>query len=133
MKRVAPHLTAFARRLRREATAEERTLWRLLSRCRPAFTRQHVIGPYIADFACRGAKLIVELDGSQHLASSRDRARTGALEAQGWLVLRFWNSEVRQNAGGVVEAILAAVAARTGEAPRFAASRAGRARKPRYR
>jgi very-short-patch-repair endonuclease len=104
--RVDPTLTAFARDLRTNATKEERILWRLLSRYRPKFTRQLPIGPYVADLACRQAKLVVEIDGSQHVASVRDEARTRYLEAEGWSVVRFWNSDVVANPEGVAEAIL---------------------------
>jgi len=71
MKRVDPSKTAFARRLRREATPEERMIWRRISRFRPAFTRQLTISDlYVADLACRQARLAIELDGSQHVDST---------------------------------------------------------------
>jgi len=111
MPRIAPRLTTNARRLRREATDVERALWRILSRCRPRFTRQHVVGPYILDLACRGVKPAVEIDGSQHVEGGRDQARTRFLETLGWKVIRFWNSEVIENPDGVAEAILAEVSA----------------------
>jgi len=65
MHRIPPILTERARQLRRDSTPAERKLWRLLSRYRPAFTRQLVVGNYIIDLACREAKLAIELDGSQ--------------------------------------------------------------------
>src|SRR5687768_7854900 len=99
-------MTANARSLRASATPTERALWRLLSRYRPKFTRQLVVGPYIADLACREARLVVELDGSQHIGSENDARRTRFLEQEGWTVIRFWNSEVRDNPEGVAEAIL---------------------------
>ena len=71
------------------------------------FRRQVPVGPYIVDFLCVGAKLIVEADGSQHAESLRDRVRDAYLESQGWKVLRFWNNEVLQNREGVLETILA--------------------------
>lgn len=115
MPRIAPATTANARRLRREATVEEKALWERLRYLRPRFTRQLPIGPYILDFACRTAKLAIELDGSQHLeASAYDDRRTTFLEGMGWQVLRFWNGDVRENADGVAEAIAAAVSARLG-------------------
>jgi very-short-patch-repair endonuclease len=85
---------------------QERILWRLLSRFRPKFTRQLSIDPYTADLACREAKLIVEIDGSQHIGSVQDEHRTDSLAAEGWTVIRFSNSEVNQNPEGVAEAIL---------------------------
>jgi very-short-patch-repair endonuclease len=107
MPRVSPRLTANARDLRRNATRQERKIWRLLSYHRPRFTRQHVVGPYILDLACRQAKLAVEFDGSQHIdATDYDSRRTAFLESLGWRVIRFWNSEVMENPEGVAEAIL---------------------------
>jgi very-short-patch-repair endonuclease len=125
----------FARALRNNPTPAEEMLWTLLSRVRPRFTRQLRLGPFVADFACRRARLIVEVDGSQHTESSRDERRTAALAADGWRVLRFWNSDVADNLDGAVEAIVAAVAIRIpfGEAVEFVGSRAGRERKPRGR
>jgi very-short-patch-repair endonuclease len=106
MKRVDPLQTQRARTLRNNATAAERSVWALLSSYRPRFTRQLPIGPYIVDLACRRARLIVELDGSQHLDSAADEGRTAFLEGQGWTVIRFWNNEVAENLAGVAEAIL---------------------------
>ena len=92
-------------------------MWRLLSAYRPRFTRQLSIDPYTADLACRQAKLIAEVDGSQHADSDHDVQRTRFLEAQGWTVMRFWNSDVNENAEGVAEAILARVGELIGAAP----------------
>jgi len=104
-------MTANARLLRNTATSEERALWSRLRHLRPRFTRQLPMGSYIIDFACRSIKLAVELDGSQHLdAVAYDDTRTLFLESLGWRVLRYWNSDVRDNADGVAEAIMAAVA-----------------------
>src|SRR3954469_12979787 len=96
-RRVDKDLTDRARALRNDPTPQELALWQLLSRYRPKFTRQLSLKPYVADLACRRAKLIVELDGSQHANSEYDLERTRILEAQGWTVLRFWNSEVDEN------------------------------------
>lgn len=113
--RIPPHLTGYARELRNEATGRERRIWRLICHHRPRFTRQHVVGPYILDIACRKAKLAVEFDGSQHAErAARDAERTAYLESLGWRVLRFWNSDVDENAEGVAEAILLEVAATLG-------------------
>jgi very-short-patch-repair endonuclease len=81
---------------------------------RPRFTRQLVIGNFIADFACRSLKLVVELDGSQHVDSARDAKRTATLEAGRWQVLRFWNGDVRGNVEGVMTAIGEAIVERGG-------------------
>jgi len=98
-----------ARQLRREMTPAEGILWRHLRARRFAgfkFRRQHPIGYYYADMACHECKLIIELDGETHLGREmRDRERTQYLEAQGWLVLRFWNTEVYDELEPVLEAI----------------------------
>ncbi len=132
MHRVDPEMTARARALRNNATNSERALWRLLSRYRPKFTRQLVIGRYIADLACREARLVVEIDGSQHQEMiGQDRVRTRWLEDQGWTVIRFWNSDVSCNPGGVVELILLKAAeCLGGPHPQPLPCREGRRKKP---
>jgi len=70
------------------------------------FVRQQTIGPYIADFACRDRKLIIELDGGQHSENNRDRIRDTFLEREGYKVLRFWNNDAMSNLDGVLETIL---------------------------
>ncbi len=103
---------ANARRLRRDATPVERRLWAALRRLQlPSghFRRQAPIGPYFADFAHHGLRLVVELDGEQHgyeAGLRRDAVRSSYLEEAGYRVLRFWNNEVRENLDGVVETIL---------------------------
>ena len=107
MRRIPEHLTANARALRNGQTDAERMVLKQLSRYRPSFTRQLVIGPYIVDIACRAAKLALEFDGSQHLdALAYDDRRTAFLEDAGWTVLRFWNGDVRENLQGVQTRIL---------------------------
>lgn len=134
MKRVDPKMTARARALRREATPEERMIWAKLSRFRPPFTRQLTISDsYVADLACRQAKLAIEMDGSQHVDSAYDLARTKHLEELGWHVIRFWNNDVWANADGVAQAILAKAAELIGRDLVATPSRAGRIRKPRLR
>jgi lysyl-tRNA synthetase class 2 len=65
------------------------------------------VGSYVVDFCCESARLIIELDGGQHaLNATVDARRTAALEAQGYLVLRFWNNDVLQNIDGVLQAIV---------------------------
>jgi len=98
-----------ARVLRRDPTDAEKTLWQIL-RARQVdghkFRRQVPLGRYIADFVCHDARLIGELDGGQHDASSqREAARTRFLQDQGYRVLRFWNQEVLSNREGVHERI----------------------------
>jgi very-short-patch-repair endonuclease len=102
---------AAARKLRANATDCERLMWTYLRAKRFAgvrFRRQHPIGPYIVDFFCPLAKLVIELDGSQHgtdEALAYDAARTAWLEARGYRVLRFSNLEVNENRAGVMESI----------------------------
>ena len=75
-----------------------------------AFRRQVPIGPFIADFVCHKARLIIEVDGGQHdLDSIREVARTEFLEREGYQVLRFWNDEVLSNLEGVHALISAAL------------------------
>ncbi|HKU95841.1 MAG TPA: endonuclease domain-containing protein [Vineibacter sp.] len=109
---VSDQRTDRARRLRQDSTDAERKLWRLI-RSRAAghkFRRQHPIGPYFADFACVGRKLVIELDGGQHDAQrDYDERRTADLAAAGWRVLRFWNNEVLTNVDGVWRRIVAAL------------------------
>jgi very-short-patch-repair endonuclease len=74
------------------------------------FRFQAPAGPYVADFLCVEAKLIVELDGGQHgVQVEKDAARTRALEAAGYSVIRFWNNDVLVNTEGVLETIRLAV------------------------
>ncbi len=97
-----------AKRLRQEATDAERLLWqRLRSRqiAGAKFRRQATVGPYIVDFLCVEAKLVVEADGGQH-SPERDAVRTEWLESRGLHVARFWNHDVLQNIDGVLQAIL---------------------------
>jgi very-short-patch-repair endonuclease len=89
-------------------TPEERRVWwhlRQLNRLGAHFRRQAAIGPYFVDLR-RG--IVVEIDGGQH-GGHRDRARDAVLAGRGFRVLRFWNSEVRENVEGVVEVIAVAV------------------------
>ena len=117
VKRIAPGRTVRTRQLRAEATAQERAIWTILSPYRPRFTRQLTVGPYTADLACRRARLLIELDGSQHAGSAHDERRTRVLSGQGWTVIRFWNSDVNTNPQGVAEAILLKVRDLTGIEP----------------
>ena len=99
----------FARRLRRRQTDAERRVWARLRDKRllgVKFVRQVPIGPYVVDFCCRERKLIVELDGGQHAARAvYDAGRTAFLQAQGYLVLRFWDDEALRNTDGMLERI----------------------------
>jgi len=105
----------FARQLRREQTDVERKLWFALRDRRFhsfKFRRQQPIGPYIADFVCFEAKLVIELDGDQHgLAANEayDRVRTERLEGDGFRVIRFWNNQLIENLDGVLGEIALAL------------------------
>jgi very-short-patch-repair endonuclease len=101
-----------AKSLRGRSTEAEKQLWALLRDRRFAgykFRRQVPIGPYIADFACLDARLIVELDGGQHADSQRDVVRDQWLVDDGYRVLRFWNVELATNRDGVLEAVWVAL------------------------
>ena len=99
-----------ARTLRKNMTKEERHLWYdFLRYCRPRFRRQEIIGNYIADFYCHEAKLIIELDGSQHLqpnAIEYDTRRTHFFHSLGLLVVRYYNTDINNNFDGVCQDIL---------------------------
>ncbi|GAB4519301.1 MAG: hypothetical protein Tsb0010_03590 [Parvularculaceae bacterium] len=89
----------------------EQRLWYFIRRKQLGgfrFRRQHTIGPYVADFACVEARLVVELDGDQHGrddAPLRDKDRDAFMEKEGWTVLRFRNHDVYGNIDGVLETI----------------------------
>ena len=108
-KQVVP----LAKHLRREMTREERHLWYDFLRSYPVrFSRQKVLGKYIADFYSAEAKLVIELDGSQHYEPDeiqKDADRTAFLKEYGLHVIRIPNSEVTGNFRGVCEYIDAAV------------------------
>lgn len=109
MRGIVKH--EFARKLRREQTDVERKLWYALRGRRFhafKFRRQQPIGPYIADFVCFDAKLIIELDGSEHGTPENraaDRVRTVRLMRDGFRVRRFWNEDLIENFDGVLEEI----------------------------
>ena len=108
----------FAKTLRREMTRAEVILWTHLRRHAIhglRFRRQYPIGPYIADFACLSAKLLIEVDGATHwteAAQSYDQRRRAYLARQGWRELRVSNLEVFQNLDRVLEYIAASTAPR---------------------
>jgi len=106
-----------ARQLRRAMTDAERRLWSVLRDHQldgRRFRRQAPIGPYIVDFVCHEALLVVEVDGSQHGEQpglAHDTVRDGWLAARGYRVLRFWNNDVLSNIDGVAEVLLSALRA----------------------
>ena len=102
-----------AQELRKNMTKEERHLWYDFLRHYPVrFTRQKIIDHYIVDFYCAKAKLVLELDGSQHYSENAlemDAVRTAVLEQYGLTVIRIPNNEVNQNFQGVCQMIDLAV------------------------
>jgi very-short-patch-repair endonuclease len=112
---VSTKLRGNARALRRDMTDAERTIWHNVRAHRfdgASFRRQTPVGPYVVDFMCHAAKLIVELDGGQHFEDvniGRDSRRDAYLAAQGYRVLRFSNLDVMTNLSGVLETIAAAL------------------------
>ena len=111
-------IKAFARKLRNNATRHENRLWYEFLRNYPVqFNRQMIILNYIADFYCAKARLVIELDGSQHYSeegASRDAAREEALSSLDLEILRFSNLEIDKNFRGVCESINLAVLKLTG-------------------
>lgn len=107
----------FARQLRRNQTEAERKLWQLLRDRRFAgvkFRRQQPVGPYIVDFVCFEAKLVIELDGSQHgleASMAADEIRSAFLRRDGFRVKRFGNHEVIKDFDAVLRAIAHELAA----------------------
>ncbi len=106
-------LIPMAKHLRKEMTKEERHLWYDFLRSYPVrFSRQKVLGKYIADFYSAEARLVIELDGSHHYGDrniEKDADRTAFLEGYGLTVIRIPNNEVSRNFHGVCEYIDAAV------------------------
>lgn len=108
-RRTTPTGYEHARQLRKEPTPAEAKLWAHLRGNKLSnvnFRRQHAIGPYIVDFCAVKAKLVIELDGSQHIEQKEyDTQRTAFLESQGYRVIRFWNNEVSKDLDGMICAI----------------------------
>jgi len=99
-----------ARRMRGSPTDAEARLWRCLRAGRMRaykFRRQQPIGRFVVDFACMRCKLVIELDGGQHLDRlDQDLQRTGWLKSQGFEVIRFWNDDALLRTDVVLEEIL---------------------------
>jgi very-short-patch-repair endonuclease len=111
-------LKLLAKTLRKNATEHERWLWtelRGLKRYGARFRRQVVLGPYIVDFACHRSKIVIELDGIQHAQTDhklKDEKRDTWLTHEGFLVLRYWNTELHENLQSVMDGIYDAVCLR---------------------
>jgi very-short-patch-repair endonuclease len=108
-QRSNPKILHRAGELRKEPTPAERKLWaylRGLSEDGIHFRRQHAVGPYITDFCAPRRKVVIELDGSQHLGQREyDEERTAYLSSRGYKVIRFWNNEVLRDIEGVILSI----------------------------
>ena len=103
------NLTENAKTLRKNMTAEERHLWYdFLRGYHVRFLRQKVIDNYVADFYCHRARLVIELDGSQHYEENallKDKIRTANIESRNLTVIRIPNNEINRNFRGVCEFI----------------------------
>jgi len=111
-KRSNPKTKHNAIQLRKKSTPAERKLWSKIrdDQLGVTFRRQHAVGNYIPDFCSPKAKLIIELDGSQHLEQEEyDTERTEYLESLGYRVIRFWNNDVMNNMDGLILAIIHAM------------------------
>ncbi|MEJ2423204.1 MAG: endonuclease domain-containing protein [Candidatus Thiodiazotropha sp.] len=108
-ERGAKQLNEYARKLRKTSTEAERCLWWHLRARRLSgykFRRQVIIAPYIVDFVCLEAKLVIEADGGQHgEQEAYDFKRSARLEGMGYRVLRFWNHEILCETRAVLEQI----------------------------
>jgi very-short-patch-repair endonuclease len=109
MRSATKESRKFAKTLRRKMTNAEVILWSRLRR-HPAykFRRQHPIGPYIADFACMTARVIVEVDGATHGTDAQrehDRVRSTYMKRQGWRIVRVWNDDVYKRLNDVLDLI----------------------------
>ena len=101
-------LLAYARSMRRSPTPAERRLWQGLRKHHvggPKFRRQVPLGPYIADFYCPSARLVVEVDGVSHIDAPGDAARDAGMARQGIRVIRIANRDVLANLDGILIAI----------------------------
>jgi len=105
---AAKRIRQFAKKMRREPTDVEAAMWRLLRDRRLLqfkFRRQVPFQGFILDFVCFDRRLVIEIDGSQHAASSRDEARSLALAREGFRIARYWNNDVLLRSSAVLEDI----------------------------
>jgi len=112
---VSETILRYRRIMRHHPTGAEKKLWSHLRNRQvmgAKFRRQHAVGHFIIDFYCHETRLAIEVDGENHAQEYQaeyDNIRTMELESCGVRVLRFWNSEVLNNIGGVLDTILAAL------------------------
>jgi very-short-patch-repair endonuclease len=132
----------FAKVLRTRMTDAETILWSQLREWREhscAFRRQHPIGPYVADFACGRAKIVVELDGDQHGSDANhvyDLRRDAYMTARGWRVIRVSNDQIYKDLGSVLNMLADAIPPPSPDgdtSPAIPISRGVKARSPRGR
>jgi very-short-patch-repair endonuclease len=112
-RQTAKRNRGFAKRVRREPTDAETTMWRLLRDRRLAsfkFRRQVPFRNFILDFVCFEKRLVIEIDGGQHASSDTDAARSAILEAEGFRIARYWNNDVLQRTSAVAEDVFAKLA-----------------------
>ena len=104
-----PHTARFAHDLRANPTPAEVRLWSVLrkrQRSGARFRRQHPIGPFVVDFCAPRLKLIIEVDGGQHVdLHEYDQRRTAYLVAKGYRILRFWNNKINTDINMAVQEI----------------------------
>jgi very-short-patch-repair endonuclease len=111
MREAETRARRFAKSLRSRMTDAEVILWSRLRSWREqglTFRRQHPMGPYIADFVCMRARLVVELDGEQHGITENhayDLRRDAYMQSRGWRVIRITNDRVYRNLGEVLDII----------------------------
>jgi len=109
-KRTNPKTFRHAKELRRNTTDAEAKLWFRLRAHRVSgvhFRRQHAIGNFIVDFCAPRRKLIIEVDGGQHLDQQEyDQERSAFLSSKGYRILRFWNHDVLKNIESVMQEIV---------------------------
>lgn len=112
---VTKRLRQFAKTMRHEPTDTEAAMWRLLRGRRLSafkFRRQVPFKNYILDFVCFDRRLVIEIDGSQHVEAQGDVARDSVLSAEGFAIARYWNNDVLRQPAAVLEDILAKLAGR---------------------
>ena len=109
-KRTTSHIFGRAKELHRNMTPAEHKLWSVLRAHQIEnvhFRNQHAVGNYIVDFCAPRKKLIIELDGGQHIDQQEyDQQRTDFLQSKSYRVLRFWNDDVLKNINGVIQVIM---------------------------
>lgn len=101
-------LTQLARTLRNNMTVQEIKIWQYLKNRQidgVKFRRQFILGKYICDFVSLENKIVIEIDGSQHIESNSDLQRDEFLKSIGFKVLRFWNNDIDNNIEGVISKI----------------------------